>query len=151
RHHHRTRGHPPRTEPGIGDHLRGHRDRAPAGHRPRTDRHQRLLERADEGKPVAAEVTPMSSPTIQTDRLILRVPQAADFDGYCELMGDEQAARHIGGQMTRSAAWRKFLQMPGAWAVQGFGMFAALDRETGEWLGQAGPWQPEGWPGTEVG
>ena len=26
-----------------------------------------------------------------------------------------------------------------------------IDRATGEWLGQAGPWQPEGWPGTEVG
>ena len=30
-------------------------------------------------------------------------------------------------------------------------MFSVLDRDTGEWLGQAGPWQPEGWPGTEVG
>ena len=89
--------------------------------------------------------------TIETERLLLRVPQASDFDGYCELMGDEEAARHIGGHMTRAAAWRKFLQMPGAWMVQGFGMFAAIDRATGEWLGQAGPWQPEGWPGTEVG
>ena len=34
---------PPRAEPGVGDHLRGHRDRAPTGGRPRTDRHQRIL------------------------------------------------------------------------------------------------------------
>lgn len=90
-------------------------------------------------------------PTLETPRLLLRVPEAADFDGFCELMTDEEACRYIGGHMTRAAAWRKFLQMPGAWAVQGFGMFAVLDRATGEWLGQAGPWQPEGWPGTEVG
>lgn len=88
---------------------------------------------------------------LETPRLRLRVPQRGDFDGFCELMGDEEAARHIGGAMTRTAAWRKFLQMPGAWVLQGFGMFSVLDRETGEWLGQAGPWQPEGWPGTEVG
>jgi RimJ/RimL family protein N-acetyltransferase len=35
--------------------------------------------------------------------------------------------------------------------VQGFAMFSVVDRASGEWLGQVGPWQPEGWPGTEVG
>ena len=30
-------------------------------------------------------------------------------------------------------------------------MFSVVDRATGEWLGNLGPWQPEGWPGTEVG
>lgn len=92
-----------------------------------------------------------SGPTLETPRLLLRVQQASDFDGFAELMADEEACRYIGGHMTRAAAWRKFLQMPGAWMVQGFGMFSVLDRATGEWLGQAGPWYPEGWPGTEVG
>jgi RimJ/RimL family protein N-acetyltransferase len=58
--------------------------------------------------------------------------------------------RFIGGTLPRAAAWRKFLQMPGAWALQGYAMFAVETKE-GEWLGQLGPWQPEGWPGTEVG
>ena len=53
--------------------------------------------------------------------------------------------------MPRAAAWRKFLQMPGAWLIQGFGMFAVIEKASGEWLGNIGPWQPEGWPGTEVG
>ena len=26
-----------------------------------------------------------------------------------------------------------------------------VDKASGRWLGRAGPWQPEGWPGTEVG
>jgi RimJ/RimL family protein N-acetyltransferase len=30
-------------------------------------------------------------------------------------------------------------------------MFTMIDKASGEWLGRAGPWQPEGWPGTEVG
>jgi len=90
-------------------------------------------------------------PTLETERLVLRPPQIDDFDGYAELFGDEEATRHIGGQMPRAAAWRKFLQMPGAWALQGFGMFSVIDKTNGEWIGQMGPWQPEGWPGTEVG
>lgn len=91
------------------------------------------------------------APTLETERLILRQPQLADFDRYAQLLADEQAARYIGGHLPRAAAWRKFLQMPGAWAVQGFGMFSVIDKATGRWLGQAGPWQPDGWPGTEVG
>lgn len=90
-------------------------------------------------------------PTLETPRLILRPPQSSDFDGFAELQADEEATRYIGGCMPRAAAWRKFLQMPGAWAIQGFGMFSATDKASGEWLGMAGPWQPEGWPGTEVG
>jgi len=88
---------------------------------------------------------------IETQRLLLRLPERDDFDAYAEMIGDEETARYIGGQMTRSAAWRKFLQMPGAWAMQGYAMFSVCDKGTGEWLGQCGPWQPEGWPGTEVG
>lgn len=88
---------------------------------------------------------------LETERLVLRPPQLGDFERYAELLGDEQAARHIGGHQPRAAAWRKFLQMPGAWAVQGFGMFSVVEKTSGTWLGQVGPWKPEGWPGNEIG
>jgi RimJ/RimL family protein N-acetyltransferase len=91
------------------------------------------------------------APTIETDRLILRIPQAVDFERFAEMMADEPAARHIGGVTPRAAAWRRFLQMPGAWILQGFAMFSVIDKHSGLWLGQAGPWKPEGWPGTEIG
>lgn len=91
------------------------------------------------------------SALLETERLLLRLPQREDFDAYAELHADEEAARYIGGALPRAAAWRKFLQMPGAWAMQGYAMFSVCDKVTGEWLGQCGPWQPEGWPGTEVG
>ena len=89
--------------------------------------------------------------TLETERLVLRVPQAGDFDRFAELIGDPVAARWIGGHLPRSAAWRKFLQQPGAWVVQGFGMFSFIERGTGRWLGQGGPWRPDGWPGNEIG
>ena len=88
---------------------------------------------------------------LETARLTLRVPCAKDFERYAEMLGDESAARYIGGQLSRAAAWRRFLQMPGAWVVQGFAMFSVLEKGSGKWLGQAGPWKPEGWPGNEVG
>lgn len=88
---------------------------------------------------------------IETARLVLRVPRAGDFDGYAEMMADAQASKHIGGPLHRAEAWRKFLQMPGAWLVQGFAMFSVVDKASGEWFGNLGPWHPEGWPGTEVG
>lgn len=100
----------------------------------------------------------MSSPpapdlglTIETDRLTLRVQRVEDFDGFAEMRADEEASRHIGGQMSRAAAWRRFLEMPGAWLTQGFAMFSVVEKCSGEWIGNVGPWQPEGWPGTEIG
>ncbi|MUV14487.1 GNAT family N-acetyltransferase [Noviluteimonas gilva] len=88
---------------------------------------------------------------IETQRLLLRVQRAEDFEYFAELQQDEEACRFIGGTAPRAAAWRKFLQMPGAWAVQGFGMFAVIEKSSGQWVGNIGPWHPEGWPGTEVG
>lgn len=88
---------------------------------------------------------------IETERLLLRVPRIEDFERYAELFGDAEATRYIGGQLPRAAAWRRFLQMPGAWSVQGFAMFSVVEKTSGRWLGQAGPWRPDGWPGNEVG
>jgi len=90
-------------------------------------------------------------PMLETPRLTLRPPQVEDFARYAELLADEQACRYIGGHQPRAGAWRRFLQMPGAWALQGFAMFSVLDKTDGRWLGQLGPWRPEGWPGNEIG
>ncbi|NYZ64187.1 GNAT family N-acetyltransferase [Luteimonas deserti] len=93
----------------------------------------------------------MTFPVLTTARLTLRVPRIEDFERYAEVIGDPVAARHIGGHLPRAGAWRRFLQMPGAWLVQGFAMFSVIDTATGRWLGQSGPWRPEGWPGNEIG
>ena len=95
----------------------------------------------------------MSYPDVEleTERLILRLPRIEDFERYAELMADETARLHIGGQPPRGAAWRRFLQMPGAWALQGLAMFSVIERSSGRWVGQMGPWRPDGWPGNEIG
>ncbi|MEX1252329.1 MAG: GNAT family N-acetyltransferase [Hyphomonas sp.] len=90
-------------------------------------------------------------PVIETPRLILRPPLAEDLDGFCELMADEDAAKFIGGLQPRAAVWRTLCMMSGAWSIRGFSMFSVIEKSTGNWIGRLGPWQPEGWPGTEVG
>ena len=91
-----------------------------------------------------------AGPILETERLLLRVQQAGDFERYAEMLA-HPSSLHIGGPLSRHEAWRRFLQMPGAWVVQGFAMFSVVEKSSGQWMGQAGPWQPDGWPGTEVG
>ena len=90
-------------------------------------------------------------PTLETERLILRAPRGEDFEPWAAFASDEEAARYIGGVQTREGAWRVMSVMAGAWLVRGFSMFSVIEKATGEWVGRVGPWQPEGWPGTEVG
>ena len=99
----------------------------------------------------AAAIRNDNPDVLHTARLILRPPREEDLDGWAELMGDEESARYIGGQMTRSAAWRTMATMTGSWVLKGFGMFSVVEKGTGKWIGRVGPWQPEQWPGTEVG
>jgi RimJ/RimL family protein N-acetyltransferase len=88
---------------------------------------------------------------LETPRLILRPPRLEDLDPWTEMMADEETARFIGGTAPRPACWRQLMTLIGAWHATGFAMFAVIERSSGRWIGRVGPWQPEGWPGTEVG
>ncbi len=90
-------------------------------------------------------------PDLETDRLILRIPTLDDLDRWAEMMADTDAARFIGGVSAKPVVWRMIMQTIGAWTVTGVSMFSVLEKSTGRWIGRVGPWQPYGWPGTEVG
>lgn len=93
----------------------------------------------------------ISGPLIETKRLILRPPIAEDFDPWAKSMADEEVMRFIGGVKSRPLAWRAIATMCGGWVLRGFGMFSVLEKEGRSWIGNTGPWMPEGWPGTEIG
>jgi RimJ/RimL family protein N-acetyltransferase len=88
---------------------------------------------------------------LETARLILRPPRLDDLDAWADMMLDEPTARYIGGVMPRPMCWRQLMTMIGAWHVQGYAMFSVIEKESGRWVGRLGPWQPEGWPGPEIG
>ena len=93
----------------------------------------------------------LASPVLETSRLILRPPQFEDFERWAEFAADPEAQRFLGGVQPRSIAWRSMMTMAGSWALTGVAMFSVIEKASGRWVGRLGPWQPEGWPGTEVG
>jgi RimJ/RimL family protein N-acetyltransferase len=90
-------------------------------------------------------------PTLTTDRLILRPPSQEDFPAFADMMSDGDYVRFVGGFMEPAVAWRAWAVLTGSWVLRGFSMFSVLEKDTGMWVGRVGPWQPEGWPGKEVG
>ena len=96
-------------------------------------------------------MSPADTLQLETDRLVLRPIRREDFAAFAEFLADAESTRHLGGPQPRAVAWRTFLAMAGAWAMQGFAMFSVIEKASGAWVGRVGPWQPEGWPGTEVG
>lgn len=96
-------------------------------------------------------MTDISEIRLETERLILRPPNADDFERWAAFHADAESMTYLGGAQSRSLSWRGLCGMVGAWHVRGFSMFSLLLKDSGQWIGRIGPWQPEGWPGTEVG
>ena len=93
-------------------------------------------------------------PTLSTDRLILRPHRAEDYEPFAAMMAEPQVAEFItfnGKPQTRGESWRILAAIIGCWTLRGFGMWAVEERASGRYLGRVGPWQPEGWPGFEIG
>ena len=87
----------------------------------------------------------LASLQLNTPRLLLRPTQREDFEPWAAFMADPDSARFIGGAQARPVAWRGFLSMAGAWAVQGFAMFSVIEKASGRWIGRVGPWLQQIW------
>jgi RimJ/RimL family protein N-acetyltransferase len=90
-------------------------------------------------------------PRVETARLVLRGWRAGDADAYAAMCDDAEGMRYVGGVLDRGQSWRRLALHAGHWVLRGYGNWAVERREDGELLGRAGLWQPEGWPGLEVG
>ena len=92
-------------------------------------------------------------PKLQTDRLLLRGLQPNDLDAYAAMYADAEVMRYLedGRPLDRAAAWRSMAMHLGHWSLRGYGQWALVDCATGQLVGRAGLWQPDGWPGLEVG
>jgi RimJ/RimL family protein N-acetyltransferase len=92
--------------------------------------------------------------SVETARLLLRPPVEADLDAYVEIHADPEVRKHLtilGGRGGRAAAWRTLAMVIGHWSLRGYGQWTLVEKATGDIVGRAGLWNPEGWPGLEVG
>jgi len=94
----------------------------------------------------------VSEPTLETPRLRLRQFREDDLDAWARITSDPEVMRYVGGSaLTREDAWRSLGYLLGHWKIRGFGLWAAEEKQTGALVGRIGLYQPEGWPGLEVG
>ena len=94
----------------------------------------------------------IDTPILTTERLILRAPEASDFEGFLPFVTSDRA-RFIGGgtDKTLGQAWRILAVVTGHWHLRGWGSFVMVTRTTGQPIGLAGPWMPGDWPEPELG
>jgi RimJ/RimL family protein N-acetyltransferase len=90
---------------------------------------------------------------LPTERLLLRPFRDDDLDAYAAICADPEVMRYLGDGKTleRAEAWRQIALILGHWHLRGFGLWAVEERTTGQLVGRIGFFQPEGWPGFELG
>ena len=79
-----------------------------------------------------------SAPTLETERLVLRRFEAADFDAHLAIMSEPAVSAQLGPQLSREDLWRRSIGAVGFWAVLGFGGWMVVRKADGALIGNAG-------------
>ena len=82
---------------------------------------------------------PHSAAVLETDRLVLRPPQQADFNDIYAMWSDLTVVRHVtGNAFTKEEAWARLLRSAGHWAMMGFGYWVVSEKHSGKFIGEVG-------------
>jgi len=92
-------------------------------------------------------------PRLETERLLLREFLPSDVEPYVHMMAEPEVCRFLGDgrPLDRADAWRQLALLIGHWELRGFGLWAVEERTTHRLIGRVGCYEPEGWPGFEIG
>jgi RimJ/RimL family protein N-acetyltransferase len=93
---------------------------------------------------------------VDTPRLWLRPLQASDAEPLLEIHQDPEVIKYVlrgappapGGI---AHAWRVIAMMIGHWHLRGYGQWAVVEKANAQVIGRVGLWNPQGWPGIELG
>ncbi|MEO0819038.1 MAG: GNAT family N-acetyltransferase [Pseudomonadota bacterium] len=89
-------------------------------------------------------------PTLATERLTLRPPEARDLNAYMAYFTNADASAWSGGPLRPDQVWRRLAEDIGHWQLKGFGLWMLVRRDDGQVVGATGLWHPEGWPRHEL-
>ena len=106
-----------------------------------------LSKYADPDRAPGATVT---IPTLHTPRLTLRAPRLEDFEHWAAFFASDRSVFER-GRKSREDAYVTWATDVALWQLRGYGAFGVEDRATGAYLGEVGIYQPEGFPGPELG
>lgn len=92
-------------------------------------------------------------PELETPRLRMRGFESADVDAYAAIVANPRVMRYIGNgePLAFDAAWANLASLLGHWALRGYGLWAVVEKRTGQLVGRVGFHNPQGWPGLELG
>jgi RimJ/RimL family protein N-acetyltransferase len=94
------------------------------------------------------------SRTVETARLILRLPEASDAQPLLDIHEHPDAIKFVSLGPSRRGiigAWTNVATMIGHWQLRNYGQWTIVEKASGEVIGRVGLWNPEGWPGVELG
>lgn len=84
-------------------------------------------------------MTHKSAPEIRSERLRLRPHRRDDAGCLLDMWQDPVVVRHFGGQpVAAEDSWNRLLRYVGHWAVNGYGLWAVEEIETGRFIGDVG-------------
>ena len=87
--------------------------------------------------------------SLETARLVLRVPDSRDSRGLMAFLRSDRA-RHMGGPMPADSAWETVALVLGHWLLNGFGLWAVVPRGSNNAVGTVGCLRPSRWPEGEI-
>lgn len=80
-----------------------------------------------------------NGPTLETERLVLKPPVAADFEPFAQMWAEPDVTRFISPvPLDRENAWRMFLRDAGHWRINGYGYFSVFEKELNSYAGTVG-------------
>lgn len=89
---------------------------------------------------------------LESENLVLRQFRESDLDDLASMCADPEVMEFLGGKtLDRMESWRMLSRIVGHWVLRGYGMWAVVERSSGDFVGRVGFINPEGWPGFEIG
>lgn len=88
---------------------------------------------------------------LETQRLLIRRPNASDLDAWTRYFSSERAAPlGAGPSAPAGLAWRIFAAFVGHWELNSCGPFTLVLKASNDPVGMIGPWHPPNWPEKEI-